>query len=106
MENKVSFENPIDYKTPNSLAAVWSMMLPGLGQLMKGRVLPGILWALFTASGYFAYFWPGLILHLFCVLDAAFYKGDSLISGNRNWMQKILFLSLIAFLITYIIYRN
>lgn len=31
-------ENPVNHKVDNSIAAIWSMMLPGLGQLMKGRL--------------------------------------------------------------------
>ena len=98
--------NPVDYKTPNSLAAVWSMMLPGLGQLMKGQIMPGIFWALFTASGYYAYFWPGIFLHTLCVLDAALYKGEGSFLSLKTWPQRFGFLGLIVFLLGYIYFRN
>lgn len=93
-----SSANPVDYETPNSLAAVWSMMLPGLGQLMKGRVMPGIFWAFLTAAGYYSFFWPGITIHTLCVLDAAFYKGHKL--------SMVQFFVIIPVLIGYIFYRN
>lgn len=106
MENNFIQKNPIDYKTPNSLASIWSMMLPGLGQLMKGQVMGGLFWAFFTAGGYFAYFWPGLILHLLCVLDAAFSKGSGSFLTLVGWKQKLAFVCLLLFLLSYIILRN
>lgn len=97
MENN-QITNPVDYVTPNSIAAIWSMMLPGLGQLMKRQVIAGIFWAFFVAAGYFAYLWPGLILHTICILDAAFNKG----SGSN----KMSLVSIVAFLLAYIVIRN
>jgi hypothetical protein len=67
---------------PASVAAVMSMMLPGLGQLLKNQIMPGLLWAVFVASGYFAYMYPGLILHTLCILDAAFSR------PNENWLAQ------------------
>lgn len=98
--------NPVNYKIDNSIAAIWSMMLPGLGQLMKGQVMPGIFWALFVGFGYFAFFWPGLIFHALCILDAAFSKGEySLVSAN-TFQKKIIFAALIVGLLVYIVIRN
>ena len=99
-------ENPIEYTTPNSLAAVWSMMLPGLGQMMKGQVLPGIIWAGFVASGYYAFFWPGLIIHGLCILDAGLSKGNESWVDMKTWPRRLLFLALLTFLLGYIYYRN
>lgn len=99
-------ENPVNTKVDNSIAAIWSMMLPGLGQLMKGQIMPGIFWAIFVGFGYFAFFWPGLILHGLCILDAAFNKGENVWIGTDTLWKKILFISIIAALIGYIIYRN
>lgn len=104
METK--FENPIDYKTPNSLAAIWSMMLPGLGQLMKGRVMPGIFWSILVAGGYYAYFWPGITMHTLCILDAAFYQGEGSFLSLDSWQKKLSFLLLVGALLTYVFYRN
>lgn len=99
-------ENPVHVKVDNSIAAVWSMMLPGLGQMMKGQIMPGIFWALFVGFGYFSFFWPGLILHGFCILDAAFNKGENLWIGLDTLPKKLAFSALIMMLISYIVYRN
>ena len=97
MKNPTEITNPVDYETPNSLAAVWSMMLPGLGQMMKGQIMPGIIWAFLTAGGYYAFFWPGITIHILCVLDAALNK------GVKSWKQ---FVIIVPLLLMYIIYRN
>lgn len=99
-------DNPVDHKVDNSIAAIWSMMLPGLGQLMKNQIMPGIFWALFTGFGYFAFFWPGLIIHGLCILDAAFNKGENSWIGFDTWPKRICFALLLIFLITYIVIRN
>lgn len=102
MENN----NPVDYKTPNSLAAIWSMMLPGLGQMMKGRIMPGIFWAILVSSGYYAYFWPGITMHALCILDAGFYQGEGSFLSLDTWTKRLSFLLLIGLLVAYIWYRN
>lgn len=98
--------NPVEFKAPNFLAAVWSTMLPGLGQLLKGRIMPGIIWAACVGVGYFTYFWPGLIIHAFCIMDAGFYKGDGSWLDLDTWPKRISFLVLIGFLLGYIVIRN
>jgi len=98
--------NPVDNKIDNSIAAIWSMMLPGLGQLLKGQVMPGIFWSILTGFGYFSFFWPGLIIHGFCVLDAAFHGGKDSWIGFETWKKKITFTALVVGLIAYTIYRN
>lgn len=105
MENE-SIKNPVDYVTPNSLAAIWSMMLPGLGQMMKGRAMPGIFWGVFVSCGYFSYFWPGMALHILCILDAAFYRGNGTFISLDTWPKRFSFISIVALLITYVIIRN
>lgn len=99
-------ENPVDHKVDNSIAAIWSMMLPGLGQLMKGQVMPGIFWALAVGCGYFAFFWPGLIIHGLCILDAAFNKGENSWIGLETLPKKLMFGALIVGLLCYIVIRN
>ncbi len=98
--------NPVDYKIPNSIAAVWTMMLPGLGQMMKGQIMSGIFWALATAAGYYAYFWPGLAIHTVCILDAALNKGSNSWLDLSTWPKRIGFFALASALIWYTIYRN
>jgi TM2 domain-containing membrane protein YozV len=98
--------NPINHKVDNSIAALWSMMLPGLGQLMKGQVMPGIFWAVFVGFGYFSFFWPGLLFHAACILDAAFNKGENTWIGVNTWPKRIVFVSLVLALLVYIVVRN
>src|SRR5690606_36226288 len=103
MESK---PNPVDFTPPNTIAAIWSMMLPGLGQLLKGRPMAGIIWALLCGGGYFFYFWPGLILHLFCIIDAGFVNADSSLLRVNTWPKRIGLILLIILLIAYTIIRN
>lgn len=57
--------------TGNVIAAVCSFFIPGLGQLVQGRpimalvqfVLGGLLWLIFL----------GWIIHIWSILDAAWY---------------------------------
>lgn len=53
-----------------ALAAVFSLFIPGAGQLYTGRFVAALLWFLVVSAGY-ALIIPGLILHLFCVVSAA-----------------------------------
>jgi hypothetical protein len=99
-------ENPVQYKVDNSIAAIWSMMLPGLGQLLKGQVMPGIFWAFFVGFGYFAFFWPGLVIHGICIMDAAFNKGENSWIGFDSLPKKLAFFALVLGLIGYTIIRN
>lgn len=98
-------DNPAIRPVDNSFAAIMTMMLPGLGQLLKGQIMPGIIWALAVGFGYFAFFWPGLIIHVFCILDAAFTKGENH-TANSKVSSKLLLLGLVISLIIYIIIRN
>ena len=53
------------------LAAALSLLIPGGGQMYRGKIISGCLWAFFTAIGYGTYILPGIILHLLCVTFAA-----------------------------------
>jgi TM2 domain-containing membrane protein YozV len=64
------------------VAAVFSFLVPGLGQMYKGEVLAGLVWlfsvyGIYAASGAFCcvggfvLFPMGLILHVVCLFDAA-----------------------------------
>ena len=55
----------------NGVAAVLSVLMPGLGQIYKGLIGRGILWLVAVAIGYVAFIVPGLILHLICIVDAS-----------------------------------
>ncbi|CAI3791476.1 hypothetical protein [Rheinheimera sp. MM224] len=63
----------------NVLAALCSLFIPGLGQLLQGRLIAAILFFAITVVGY-ALWWLiipliiGGIAHLFAILDAARFK--------------------------------
>ena len=67
--------------TGNVVAAVCSFFIPGLGQLVQGRlaaaaiffVVVGVLWALTPVTlGISAL--PAFVLHVWCIVDAARFK--------------------------------
>ena len=63
----------------NVIAALASFFIPGLGQLIQGRLLPAALFFLFTAGGYCFWFLilPAIVaflVHLWSILDAALWK--------------------------------
>ena len=91
---------------PIALTAVWSMMLPGLGQMLKGQIMAGIIWSVLVAAGYYAFFWPGLALHALCILDAAFNRGRESWLGLATWPRRLAFLAMVGALLGYIYYRN
>jgi TM2 domain-containing membrane protein YozV len=62
----------------NVIAALCSFFLPGLGQLVQGRLLPAILFFVMCGVGYFLWWLivPGIIaalVHLWGIIDAATY---------------------------------
>ncbi len=59
------------------VAGVLSVLVPGLGQVYNGRLLPGALWFLATSFGYWAILVPGFLIHALCVLCAY--------DGAREW---------------------
>ncbi len=52
------------------IAAVLSVLLPGLGQVYAGRLIAGGLWFLGTAMAYSAVLLPGFLVHAFCIWSA------------------------------------
>lgn len=52
------------------VAMFLSLLLPGLGQLYKGQPFNALAWFLLTAAGYVAFIFPGVLLHLCCILGA------------------------------------
>lgn len=62
--------------TGNVLAAICSFFIPGLGQLVQGRLLSAALFFLITAAGY-ALWWLiipiviAVIVHIWSIVDAA-----------------------------------
>jgi len=52
------------------IAAVLSVLLPGLGQIYNGRLAAGLFWFLAVGFGYWAILVPGFLLHCICVWTA------------------------------------
>lgn len=59
--------------TGNVIAAVCSFFIPGLGQLVQGRLLKALLMCVLAVVLWFV--WLGWIIHIWSVIDAATYKG-------------------------------
>lgn len=58
--------------TGNVIAAVCSFFIPGLGQLVQGRLLKAII--MFCLAGVLWLVWLGWLVHLWSIIDAALYK--------------------------------
>ncbi len=56
----------------NVIAALASFFIPGLGQLLQGRLLLAIVQ--FVLAGILWVLWLGWIIHLWSILDAALFK--------------------------------
>jgi len=60
--------------TGNVIAAVASFFIPGLGQLVQGRVFIALV--MFVLAAVLWLVWLGWIVHLWSIIDAARWKGD------------------------------
>ncbi|MEQ8836796.1 MAG: hypothetical protein RID07_08330, partial [Lacipirellulaceae bacterium] len=57
---------------PNpGVAAVLSLVIPGAGQMYRGKIGEGFVWLVCVCIGYLLLIIPGLILHIFCIVYAA-----------------------------------
>lgn len=54
----------------NGIPAILSLFIPGLGQLVKGKIGRGILIFFATIIGYAFFVIPGLIIHIWQIVDA------------------------------------
>lgn len=61
--------------TGNIIAAVCSFFIPGLGQLVQGRLIIAII--MFVLAAVLWFFLLGWAVHLWSILDAALYKRKS-----------------------------
>lgn len=59
----------------NIIAALCSFFIPGLGQLLQGRLLLAIVQ--FLLAGFLWWFFLGWIIHLWSIIDAAMFKAKS-----------------------------
>ncbi|MDQ3120338.1 MAG: hypothetical protein M3Q89_12355 [Verrucomicrobiota bacterium] len=60
--------------TGNVIAALCSFFIPGLGQLIQGRLLMAIVQ--FILAGLLWMILLGWLIHLWSILDAAMFKGS------------------------------
>ena len=58
-------------QSANVIAAVLSLVIPGAGQIYKGRISLGIGWLFCTLAAYLTLLLPGVLLHFICVVQAA-----------------------------------
>lgn len=56
----------------NVVAAVCSVFVPGLGQLVQGRLLAAVVH--FVLAALLWYVWLGWLVHLWSILDAARFR--------------------------------
>ncbi|HJU12023.1 MAG TPA: hypothetical protein VJ728_14155 [Candidatus Binataceae bacterium] len=61
--------------TGNVIAAVCSFFIPGLGQLVQGRLLMAIVQFMLAVLLWFVLL--GWVIHLWSILDAALWKGPA-----------------------------
>ncbi len=59
--------------TGNVIAALASFFIPGLGQLLQGRLIKAAIQ--FVLAGVLWLIWMGWIIHLWSIYDAATFKG-------------------------------
>ncbi len=59
--------------TGNVIAALASFFIPGLGQLIQGRLLMAIIQ--FALAAVMWIFLLGWLIHLWSIIDAALFKG-------------------------------
>jgi len=57
----------------NVIAAVCSLFIPGLGQLVQGRIFMALIQ--FVLAGILWFLLLGWLIHLWSVIDAALYRG-------------------------------
>jgi len=66
----VTATNTVNQAWHPGIAMVLSLVLPGAGQLYRGKITPGIMWIVGSVVGYLCFIVPGLIVHVLCIIDA------------------------------------
>lgn len=72
LESQSVFDMAGQGSTGNVIAALCSFFIPGLGQLIQGRVLMAIVQ--FCLAGLLWVFLLGWLVHLWSIVDAAMFK--------------------------------
>ena len=98
--------NPVDSKVDNYIACIFTMMLPGLGQMLKSQIIPGIFWSLGVGGSYLINGWLGLSFHVLCILDAAFSPQYNSETKEVSWVRKIVMFAGLSCLVIYTCLRT
>jgi len=56
----------------NVIAAICSLFIPGLGQLVQGRLFLAVV--MFVLAAILWLVWMGWLIHLWSIIDAAMFK--------------------------------
>ncbi|HEY4093241.1 MAG TPA: hypothetical protein VGN46_17135 [Luteibacter sp.] len=59
----------------NVIAAVCSFFIPGLGQLVQGRIFKALI--MFVLAAVLWIIWMGWIIHLWSIVDAAMFRPNN-----------------------------
>lgn len=70
------------------MAAIANFFCPGLGHLVLGRPFQALFWLVLVVVGYVAFIFPGVILHIICILDAARQSRRDAISAVQKGMER------------------
>lgn len=68
----VDMSNAGQGSTGNVIAAVCSFFIPGLGQLVQGRMMKALV--MFVLGGVLWFLWLGWIINIWSTIDAAMFK--------------------------------
>lgn len=98
--------NPVEGYMDNTIASVFTMMLPGLGQMLLNRAIPGLIWAVVVGGGYLLNGWFGLAVHVLCILDAALTGGLNQLLHSYSPAKKVAVVLGLSSLILYTCLRT
>lgn len=56
------------------VAMLFNIFWPGMGQIYQGRAFTGLFFMIATPIGYLMLIIPGMVMHLICILDSAFFS--------------------------------
>jgi uncharacterized OB-fold protein len=65
------YRQPVPASFSPGVAAVLSFFIPGAGQIYRGKIAKGLVWLVCVLAGYAAFIFPGIILHIICIVNAA-----------------------------------
>ena len=68
------------------MATIVNLFIPGLGQLMQGRLLMGLMLFTLTIIGYLLFILPGLFIHLLTLVDSAQFEAQQKKREHREMM--------------------